>query len=304
MDSNWLKNLFINEAKPALSRHSGSGGGGGDTGTDELETRIEELEAELANSEVCVNFYNARTNNGTDCSNLFSSCTSLTTAPLFDTSSATNLGSMFNGCASLATVPLYDTSSATNMGHMFYKCASLTTVPLFDTSSVTTMGCMFQDCTSLTTVPLFDTSSVTTMGSMLNNCKSLTTAPPFDIRSATAVGSMFAACRSLTECWLRNISANLQVGSGASYGNLLTTESLIHLIRELRNVGSARQLTIGTANLEKLANTYVRLIDITDEMRAEDDLIDEKLPFEVCESTDDGAVLITDYALEKKWTIL
>ena len=187
--------------------------------------------------------------------------------------------------------------------HMFGSCTNLTSVPLFDTSNVTSMNGMFNNCTSLITVPLFDTSSVTNMNTMFNNCTSLTTVPLFDTTSVTGANNMFYNCSSLTECWLRNIKANLQVGSGTSWGHLLTLDSLIHLIKECRDTGSQKTLTIGRANLEKIANVYVRLIDITDEMRAEDNLIDEKLPFEVCESTDEGAMLITDYAAEKNWAI-
>ena len=168
---------------------------------------------------------------------------------------------------------------ASYLNGLFYNCTSLTTVPLFDTSKVTDMNSMFYGCTSLTTVPLFDTSKVTNMS------------------------SMFDRCTSLTECWLRNIKTTLQVGSGTSYGHLLTLDSLIHLIYECRDTGSLKTLTVGTANLEKLANVYVRTIPITDEMRAEDAYIDEKLPFEVCESTDEGAMLIVDYAVEKNWSI-
>jgi hypothetical protein len=84
---------------------------------------------------------------------------------------------------------------------------------------------------------------------------------------------------------------------------LLTLESLIGLCYELRDTGSSKTLTIGSANLAKLANVYVRAIEITDDMRAADDLIDEKLPFEVCESTDEGATLISEYVLLKNWQL-
>jgi hypothetical protein len=56
-------------------------------------------------------------------------------------------------------------------------------------------------------------------------------------------------------------------------------------------------------NIDKLASVYVRLIEVTDEMRSEDDLVDEKKPFEVCNSTDEGAMLITDYVLTKNWAL-
>jgi surface protein len=165
------------------------------------------------------------------------------------------------------------------------------------------MTAMFDGCRSLTTVPLFDTSKATQLTYLLRDCSSLTTVPLLDASKVTDMSYMFSGCSSLTECYLRNIKVNLQVGSGTYWGHLLTLDSLIHLIKECRDTGSTKTLTVGSANLNKLANVYVRTIPITDEMRAEDDLIDEKLPFEVCESTDANAMLITNYALEKNWTI-
>lgn len=189
------------------------------------------------------------------------------------------------------------------MSRMFAGCTSLTTAPLFDTKNVTTMESMFLFCSSLTTVPEFDTSNVTGTHFMFSGCTSLTTVPPFDMRNVTGTLAMFDDCASLSECWLRNIKADLEVGSRTSWGHLLTVESLLHLIKECLWDGYSHTLTIGTANLEKLANIYVRFIDVTDEMRAEDDLIDDKRPFEVCENTDEGAMLITDYAQHKGWQL-
>lgn len=196
-----------------------------------------------------------------------------------------------------------DTSGVTDMSYMFTDCHMLRRVPLFDTSDVTDMSNMFSDCNNLIEVPLFDTRKVGDMSWMFDTCRSLITVPAFDIRNVIDADYMFRTCTGLTECWLRNIKTTLQVGSGTSYGHLLTVDSLVHLIYELRDTGSTKTLTVGTANLEKLANVYVKSVVITDEMRAKDDLVDEKLPFVVCESTDEGATLIVDYAKFKNWNI-
>jgi surface protein len=170
-------------------------------------------------------------------------------------------------------------------------------------STASDLSSMFNGCSSLATVPPFDTAKVTNMTSMFYNCSSLTTVPPFDTAKVTSMNSMFNGCSLLTDCYLCNIKINLQVGSGNKYGHLLTIDSLLHLIKELINTGSRRTLTVGSANLEKLANVYVRTIEITDAMRAEDVNIDSKLPFEVCESADEGATLISNYVLLKNWAL-
>ena len=64
-----------------------------------------------------------------------------------------------------------------------------------------------------------------------------------------------------------------------------------------------RTLTIGSKNIEKINDIYIKLKPITDEMRAEDRWINEKFPFEVCKSTDEGAIYIYDYCSEKNWQI-
>ena len=38
-------------------------------------------------------------------------------------------------------------------------------------------------------------------------------------------------------------------------------------------------------------------------MRAEDEYIDNKKPCVVCESTDEGAMTLTEYAISKNWAI-
>lgn len=243
---------------------------------------------------------------------LFSGVTSLTGDDLFGIFSQvdsdfapTQLAQFFYGCSSLTKVPLFDTSNVTNANEMFNRCSKLKEVPTFDFSSLTGFYGMFTECSELEEVPLFKTTTgkIDTAHYMFYNCRKLKKIPKFDFRNVTRLDYFSLYCTEITEIWVRNIKVNLQVGSGTLYGHKLTIESLIHLIYELRDTGSAKTFTVGSLNLEKLENVYVRQIEITDKMRVEDDLIDEKLPFEVCESTDDGAMLITSYVNFKNWEL-
>ena len=143
----------------------------------------------------------------TNMSVAFADCSSLTSVPYFDTSSATSMRDMFSYCTSLTTVPQFDTSSVIDMEAMFGYCTSLTTVPQFDTSSVSIMYRMFQNCTSLTSVPQFDTSSATNLSSMFVGCRSLTSVPQLDTSSATNLSGMFRGCSSLTSVPQLNTSS-------------------------------------------------------------------------------------------------
>lgn len=230
-----------------------------------------------------------------DMSYMFANCSELTKIPQLNTSKVTTMRRLFGSCKKLTEIPLLDTSSVTNMQQMFYECSGLTTVPELNTSKVTNMASMFNYCTLLTEIPQLDTSSVTSMGSMFAGCTALTTIPLLDmIKVTSAPSSMFNNCTNLTNVTLKNIKVNLQLGSGTTYGHLLSMDSLINAIAELIQQTSARTLTIGSANLTKLANTYVKLIG---------DDGSGKLPFEVCESTDEGAMLIKDYVGLKNWSL-
>ena len=264
---------------------------------------------------------------GTDFSSMFRDCLALRTLPVLDTRNGTTFDYMFSSCNNLRTIQGLDTRNGTSFDHMFSYCTALTSVPEpFDTGNATIFYSMFANCSNLASIPELNTSKGTDFRTMFSSTKGLFEIPVLDTRkgtkfgnmfgssnvitirglyldSATAVTDMFVSCKHLTNLYLYNIKTNLTIGSGTSYGHLLTLDSLIHTIRELRDAESSRTLTMGSENLAKLADVYVREIAITDEMRAEDDLIDEKLPFEVCESTDEGATLITEYVLYKNWQL-
>jgi surface protein len=172
-----------------------------------------------------------------------------------------------------------------------------------DTRNVTSMADLFSGCSSLVKVPLLDTRNVTNMYNTFNGCSALTEIPSFDVRNVTNLFGAFSLCAALTYVRLRNISASVQVCSGSAWGHLIGLDNIIYLIRELRDTGSEKTLTVGSANLAKLASVYVKTIEVTDAMRAEDDLVVEKRPFVLCNSTEEGAKLITNYVAEKNWKL-
>lgn len=223
-----------------------------------------------------------------------------------DTENVTNMSYMFQLCKNFTTIPQLDTSKVTNMSYMLDQCIKLQTIPQLNTSNVTKMNVMFGDCYDLQTVPQLDTSKVTNMQSMFYGCYNLTTVHQLNMINVTNTSSMFYGCKKLTNLTLLNIKVDLQIGSGTSYGHLLTLDSLINNIKELVNVGASRTLTMGSANLEKIANVYVRRTatgDIPTCLSDNSNIDLAKGPCEVCESTDEGAMLITAYANSKNWTL-
>ena len=167
--------------------------------------------------------------------NMFSSCTSLTTAPVLP---ATTLASscyeiMFDGCTSLTTAPELPATTlayrcyssmfknctaltqapelpATTLAEycydsMFWHCTSLTTAPELPATTLAQVcyRYMFSGCTGLTTAP--NTLPATTLAEycyyyMFNDCTSLTTAPelPATTLAQGCYQSMFFRCTALT----------------------------------------------------------------------------------------------------------
>lgn len=197
-----------------------------------------------------------------------------------------------------------DLSNVISLFSAFERC-KMTAMPQIDTSNITSMIKAFKDCENLLTLPALKTSNVTSMNEMCYGCEKLVTITSLDMINVTNCLNMLTNCKALTNLTLKNIKVSLQISDGTSYGHLLTTDSLINTIKELWDLsgGTSQTLTMGTSNIEKLASTYVKLITPTEEQIAADENIASKMPCEVCESTDEGAMLITDYVVSKNWTL-
>ena len=147
-------------------------------------------------------------NSVTDCTYMFSNCSGLTAISKTFTipNSVTNCSYMFNYCRSLTTIQEGFTlgNSVTDCSAMFYYCTSLTAIPetLIIPNSVTNCSSMFADCSRLTEIPstLTIPNSVTDCSWMFSRCSDLTIIPETLIipDSVTDCSHIFYDCSNLT----------------------------------------------------------------------------------------------------------
>ena len=143
-----------------------------------------------------------------DMSYMFYSCSALTSLDLskFNTAIVTNMSYMFNDCSTLSSLDLsnFNTAIVTNMSYMFFNCANLSSLDLsnFNTAIVSDMSLMFGGCSVLSSLDLsnFYTKEVRDMSYMFSRCSALTTIYASDkfVTSKVQSGiSMFSACKNL-----------------------------------------------------------------------------------------------------------
>ena len=230
---------------------------------------------------------------------LFKSMTSLTYEQLTelikynDTENVTNMSNMFYSCANLTTIPLLNTSNVTNMTYMLYNCSKLTTIPLLDTSKVTNMSYMFADSNFNATIPQFDTSKVINMSGMFSGCRNLTTIPMLNASSVTSTNFMFTSCQKLTTINMYGMKTAFSINNST----LLEASELVKIGSNCQSVTSSKTLTMGSTLLNKVTNVYVRYtgVELYEGITCN--------PCVICESTDAGAMLFTDYMTQKGWTL-
>lgn len=189
------------------------------------------------------------------------------------------------------------------MGYQPY--ASLEQIEGLNTSECTDFSGAFSSQQKLKSLLLNNTSKGTTFSNMCLSCTSLVTVETIDLISATSASSLVNGCTKLENLTVKNVKINLQIGSGTSYGRLLTDESLINTAKELWDMtgSTSKTLTASTDSKARFDAIYVKLVDVTDEMRAEDEYIDNKKPCVVCESTDEGAMTLKEYVVSKNWAL-
>ena len=254
------------------------------------------------------------TENVNNMSNMFYQCSSLTELDLhsFNTNKVSNMSYMFNGCSKLTRLDLsnFDTSNVTNMSYMFGNCYKISelNVSNFNTSKVTNMDNMFIAMDELIEVDLrsFDTSKVTGFANLFNNCDKLKTVlGTIDLISATYSITLFALCRDIETFTVKNIKQSFTTSTNNSYNSKLTLDTLVNIFKELWDLtgSTSKTLKLSSTNKTTIANVYVKLVDVTDEMLAQDPYAANKKPCVVCESTDEGAMTITEYAISKNWAV-
>lgn len=247
---------------------------------------------------------------------LFSYCSYLTVLDLsnWDITNAKEVQAIFSNCKELTTINGLNTwitgGERKHIASMFKDCRKMTEINLSNWVLKVHLYAysLFQNCTSLLTINLgkIDFSSATAFYDMFNGCNKLTDIiGEIDLSSAVNVSNMFNSCQKLTNVTLKNIKKSIQIGSGTSYGTLLTDNTIVNTFQELHDLtgSTAQTLTLSTPSNARTEAIYVKLIDVTDEMRAEDQYIDSKKPCVVCESTDEGAMTLKEYGISKNWNI-
>lgn len=144
----------------------------------------------------------------------------------------TNFTQFFQSCTSITSIPIFNTSSATSLVLAFYRCSSLTEFPLIPTSNVNDLLAAFQFCSSLTGFPLIDTSSVNQFSQAWKNCNSMTSFPAINTIEATSLGATWGNCASL-ETFSGNVfdnSISTSNYSDAFLGTNLTEQSIDNIL--------------------------------------------------------------------------
>lgn len=185
--------------------------------------------------------------------------------------------SLFQGNINIENYDFLDGCDFTrknNYEAMFYGNSDLRKAPNIKTSTLeygVNFARCFYDCALLEEVPNY-----------YMNCYSI-----------TGLGLLFRNCSSLKRIYCYGMNVDLDISASTQF----EVNDLVTILSNCRVVSSSRTLTMGTTNIAKLNNVYVKETGIEPY---------ENLtlrPCVICESTDEGAMLAIDYFNGKGWTL-
>lgn len=246
--------------------------------------------------------------NATNLTNAFSNMSNLENVNLITSEKLTNIGGIFSSTSIKGDLNISNTNNVTDVSRMFINVNQLPNINLekFNFKNVTNASSFLSRCRGIKKVPNIFGNKVTNFDNFAYDTYSSLEDCELDMLSCTRNSSMFYYCTGLMNLKLHNVKINTIIGYSSLYGTKLTQESLIFCIKELwsyKDTTTKRTLTISTPSKTLIADVYVKLITPTQEQIEADPYINNKLPCEVCESTDEGAMTITAYANLKNWTI-
>jgi hypothetical protein len=239
---------------------------------------------------------------------MFWECDGLETLPFDVDISVMSSGEyMFGNCKKCTNLPNVSTRLV-NGRHMYYNCKGLTSftrgVTAENGQNELWIGNMFEGCTNLEFVSISETIYTGDLSDAFRGCENLESIQTIVGEYGISLGAndyTFYNCKKLKHLSIKNINCNLKVGDGTpgsdyEWGHQLTFTSLFNLCKECIDCGHRNVLKVGKTNMNKLSNTYVKLTGAAEENESY-----PKLPMQQCSSTEEGAMLLTDYMRSKNW---
>lgn len=164
-----------------------------------------------------------------------------------DTSSITDFSNMFTSCSNMTSMGSIDTSNGTTFKEMFMQ-AGLTEVPQLDTSNGKNFYRTFQYCSNLKTIPLLDLGEAINIQNIVFSFEITTLGGFKDLGKAYSITAS---------------SNNSYYTLNLSTCSKLTHDSLMNVINNLYDIASkgvpTQQLVLGSTNLEKLTEEEIAI---------------------------------------------
>ncbi len=188
-------------------------------------------------------------------------------------------------------VSFNDTKDMTTLNFGFANSYQMTTHPNINLENLTSASNCFNNCNKLIEINLPTTKKVTGFSDFINNCSVLEKIT-IDCRSATNVTNTF------TRASLKYVCAiGIKISFSISSSTKFTASDLVTTMSNCQVITTTQTLTMGSTNLAKLDGVYVK------ETGVEPYEGITVRPCVICESTDEGAMLATDYFTGKGWTL-